>query len=138
MNNTNIKELVVSVLTDAEPIGKEVCGASNETIANTVSLIEEQSPNLFNQFIKWRFCENIFYFFLNLIPSVFLGYAAFYFYDAHKQTGIADYIVLVWIATLINMIVLMANLGCNIKDAIKIKLAPKIYVIGYIARTIKR
>ena len=138
MNNTNINEVVVDILTGVKIAGKEIYGASKETIVNLVSLIKEQSPDLFNQFITLQLYESIFYFFLVLIPSIFFGYISFCLNKKYKETEDFDYLGWKWVTATFAIAILMINLSINGANIVKISVAPKIYMIEYIAHAIKR
>jgi len=137
MNNTNINEVVVDILTGVKVAGKEIYGASKETVVSLVSLIKEQSPELFNQFIAWKLYESILYFLLFSIPMGVFFYASYVLHKADKELSSTDAVIGKWIAMIVGFVILMFNLGINGMDIVKISCAPKIYMIEYIVKSMK-
>ena len=138
MTNTQetINTILLDVLKGAKEVGSEIYSAGKAGLIQAVDFAMQQAPLVVQEFLSWKMSEAI----INLI---FFGAAfviAFCFFVflikkaneyIHSEAIVA--IGLGMVGTLVIMISLLFNfIKPDIQTIIKIKLAPRVYIIEYV------
>ena len=138
MTNTQetVNSILIDVLKGVKETGSELYAAGKTGVAQAVDFALQQAPLVVQEFLSWKMSEAI----INLI---FFGAAfviAFCFFVflikkaneyIHSEAIVA--IGLGMVGTLVIMISLLFNfIKPDIQTIIKIKLAPRVYIIEYV------
>ena len=138
MTNTQetINTILLDVLKGAKEVGSEIYSAGKAGLIQAVDFAMQQAPLVVQEFLSWKMSEAI----INLI---FFGAAfviAFCFFVflikkankyIHSEAIVA--IGLGMVGTLVIMISLLFNfIKPDIQTIMKIKLAPRVYIIEYV------
>ena len=138
MTNTQetINTILLDVLKGAKEVGSEIYSAGKAGLIQAVDFAMQQAPLVVQEFLSWKMSEAI----INLI---FFGAAfviAFCFFVflikkankyIHSEAIVA--IGLGMVGTLVIMISLLFNfIKPDIQTIIKLKLAPRVYIIEYV------
>ncbi len=143
--HTNLNEVVISILSGVKDAGGEIYGASKQALAQSLEFVKEQAPDVVSQFIKWHLAENVVLYLVWLIPSIGLLIGAWRVLKYGKDNGaknwcdddklasyVARYLLIVLAIGL--FMVNTCNYGAN---AVKIMVAPKVFILEYLVNTVK-
>ena len=129
-NNTNITQAIVSILSGAKNVGGDIYDTSKVAIGQSVDFIKQQTPDIIEQFIKWKFCEAMIYTISGLIGIISLAILIWYLvYQLIKSNNLES---LPFVGILVIPLFLCCRGLAHIMDACYIYCAPKVYLIDYI------
>lgn len=140
--STNLNQVLIEMLSGVKDAGKEIYGASKDAIHKSVDFVSEQAPDVVKQFLVWKCFEallNSIGFFFGGLIVLYVSYKCFTkfvdnMYGDDKMFAYAAGFVTLLIATLL----LVGGVGHSVKTMVKIKVAPKVYLIEYVVDTVQR
>ena len=137
MTNTQetVNTILIDVLKGVKETGSELYAAGKAGVAQAVDFALQQAPLVVQEFLSWKMSEAI----INLIffgTASIIAFCVFIFLIKKAKKYIAsDAIVAIFFGTAGTLIVLIALLGSikkEIQTIVKIKLAPRVYIIEYV------
>lgn len=131
-----LNTIVIDILRGAKEASGEIYTASKAGIIKGIDFAQEQTPLVVEEFCRWKFAESIIDASIQIILICFLAWLAkksFKWYqDSIKEfTIVVNALILA--ASIITSIVFVSGVWDNAKNAIKIKIAPRVYLIDYVA-----
>ena len=141
---TNAQETVNSILIDVlkgvKDAGSEMYATSKVSLAKAVDFAVEQAPIVVQEFLSWKMGEAIFNVALYTIAAIVLFCIARFLFKKIKNTDInyPEEIVplglgLMFSAAMFCLITFL-HIKPNIETIIKIKLAPRVYILEYVTK----
>jgi len=143
---TNMNQVLIEMLSGTKDAAKEIYGASKEAIHKSVDFVSEQAPDIIKQFLMWKFCEAALYALAWLVFGAFLVYVAKYLHKIYQDIKDNDWSYdplpgFTWFGRMAAIIgcvaILIFGVGGEVKEMVKIKVAPKVYIIEYVVDTVK-
>jgi hypothetical protein len=137
--------ILLDILKGTRDAGHDIYAASKETIVKAVDFAQEQAPLVVQEFIKWKFCEAL----LQCVCSVFIMFVILYFLhklNKHRIRGVlkndpdqsfGSAVVMV-IISFFMCILVIPSAYCSLESIIKIKVAPRIYLIDFVTNEIQK
>jgi uncharacterized integral membrane protein len=147
MTNTQetLNSIFIDILKGARDVGHDVVVASKEGIVKAVDFAQEQAPIVVQEFLKWKFCEALFYSIGSIIILILIGIVAYRSYKCVKSSSFysSDIAPTLSIFALVGTVVagpiIMATVTVpRTLEAIKIQVAPRVYMIEYGIDTLKK
>lgn len=139
---TNLNQVVIDILSDSRVIGKEVYNASKQTISKSIDFVIKETPDVVNQFLKWKFLEATIKCAVVSLPLIVMWFIAYLIYRKLKKTSDDGFeftpLIVMAIITLTSGPIWYNGIVTNGLNAVKIKVAPKVYLIEYVANYIKK
>ena len=145
--STNINGVVVDILRGVKDAGSEIYGTTKSTIAKAVEFTVEQAPLVVQEFLRWKLAESIMWIFLSFIPVALLFYTSS---RADTMMNLestpdtdgrvidkSDCFLAKWITRIVAILILTFAIGINGFTILKISLAPRVYLIEYVADSVK-
>jgi len=142
MTNTQetINSILIDVLKGVKDAGSEMYATSKVGLAKAVDFAVEQAPIVVQEFLSWKMGEAIFNVILYTIATIILFCIARFLFKKIKNTKI-DYpeeIVPISLAFMFSAVMLclitFLHIKPNIETIIKIKLAPRVYILEYVTK----
>ena len=142
LGKETLNDVIIDILHGVKEVGHDVYGASKLTIIKSVDFVTEQAPLVVQEFCTYHFWEAI----INLgFLAILAGIMLFLIHKSYKYltapNGGEDNLfggVLLLITLAIFSIPIIAEANTNLKMAIKIKVAPRVYVIDYVAARLQQ
>lgn len=138
---TNLNQVVVEILTGARAASKDIYNASKEAVGKTVDFVSEQAPIVVDEFLKWQCAKAIIWGIIAVvISSILFGLCRkFHKYGSDKENYRNEELAfsLKWVSFTIACIIMIVGLGVNAATVVKIKVAPRVYMIDYVVDSIK-
>ena len=142
MTNTQetINSILIDVLKGVKDAGSEMYATSKVGLAKAVDFAVEQAPIVVQEFLSWKMGEAIFNVVLYTIATIILFCIARFLFKKIKDTDI-DYpeeivplgLGLMFSAVMFCLITFL-HIKPNIETIIKIKLAPRVYILEYVTK----
>lgn len=134
----NINTVVAEILRGAKQVSGEVYAASKEALSASIDYIQKEMPELAEQYLKWEFasaCVNAT--FLAIIIGIII-YIAFRLCKHIWKDNPSDQMMLFPVSMITIALLLPISMGFydNFNKALKISVAPKIYLIESIGEKI--
>jgi hypothetical protein len=140
MTNTQetVNTILIDVLKGVKETGSELYAAGKAGVAQAVDFALQQAPLVVQEFLSWKMSEAI----INLIffGTAFVILFCFFIFLVKKANKYihSEAIVAIglgMVGTLVAMISLLFNfIKPDIQTIIKIKLAPRVYIIEYVTK----
>lgn len=133
---TNLNMVLVDILSGVRSAGSEVYGASKHAINSSLEFVQKETPEVIEQFLKWRLLRHacIVIAFIILMVCCFL---TFRHCDKNEHEDPSGFL---WIGKYVFRILfvgfLIFGVGCNVMEIGKILVAPKVYMIEYVIDTV--
>lgn len=145
--HTNINQVLVEILSGVKGAGSEIYGASKEAIHKSVDFVSEEAPQVVQQFIIWRMFKAITWIIIWILSASFLLFFAnklrLYQPKASDRTSYGDpserqvTTIFKWILSVLACITILLGVGTNAFEVVKIKVAPKFYILEYVIDVVK-
>lgn len=146
--STNLNQVLIEMLSGVKNASSEIYGASKVAIHKSVDFVSEQAPEVIKQFLTWRFCIAAIW------ASIFTTVAGFFLFFAYKlrryqekastqcdeHSNPTEHQVTVffkWAFIVVAFGFILFGVGYNSFEMIKIRVAPKVYIIEYIINTVQ-
>lgn len=154
--DTNLNQVLVEMLSGVKSAGGEIYAASKEAIHKSVDFVSEQAPDVVRQFLMWQFAQAVIW------ASIWVLVGGLFFYFANKLRKMqstlskerkktkeylygevehmSDYdcaALCKYILSVLGFVIILIGVGTESFEMVKIKVAPKVYLIEYIVDTIK-
>lgn len=127
--STNINQVLVDILSGVKDAGKDIYGASKGAIWSSINFVETQAPDVIKEFLRWQFVDSI----ICGIGSILcILIVIFYAKKIIKYADDADYTIPISIISGGIVFVLIILTIDNIRNAAKIYVVPKVYLIEYV------
>jgi type III secretion system FlhB-like substrate exporter len=142
MTNTQetVNSILIDVLKGVKDAGSEMYATSKVGLAKAVDFAIEQAPIIVQEFLSWKMGEAIFNVALYTIAAIVLFCIARFFFKKIKDTNInyAEEIIPLGLglgfSAAIFCIITILHIKPNIETIIKIKLAPRVYILEYVTK----
>ena len=145
---TNINQVLIEMLSGVKDASKEMYGASKEAVHKSVDFIAEQAPDVIKQFLMWRFFRAVTW---ACIFTFVAGVCLFFVNKLKKYQAVADKgsryndnpsehqvtTFFKWALGVVACLFIIFGVGTNAFEMVKIKVAPKVYIIEYVVDTIQ-
>jgi hypothetical protein len=134
---TNINQVMIEILSGTKDAAKEIYGASKEAIHKSIDFVGTQAPDVIQQFLTWRFFKALtwagFFFFVAGI-CFFFSYKSMKFQQRSRENSDDHAVgcVFKWIFIIVALAFITFGGGTNTLEMVKIKVAPKVYLIEYV------
>lgn len=133
--------IIVDMLRGVKNASGEVYAASKTMIVKAIDFAQDQAPLVVQEFLKWKMMEAIVYLIVGIIGLLvisYVSYRAFIFFRKIDNTpdlcGNTDYFgrIMTLIVTVVILLpIVFASIIPNSLRIIKIKVAPRVYLIEY-------
>jgi hypothetical protein len=142
MTNTQetVNSILIDVLKGVKDAGSEMYATSKVGLAKAVDFAVEQAPIVVQEFLSWKMGEAIFNVALYTIAAIVLFCITRFFFKKIKDTNInyPEEIVPLGLGFLfcsaVFCLIIFHQLKPNIETIIKIKLAPRVYILEYVTK----
>ena len=142
MTNTQetVNSILIDVLKGVKDAGSEMYATSKVGLAKAVDFAVEQAPIIVQEFLSWKMGEAIFNVALYTIAAIVLFCITRFFFKKIKDTDInyPEEIVPMGLGfmfcTAMFCLVAFLHIKPNIETIIKIKLAPRVYILEYVTK----
>lgn len=123
-------------------VASDIYGAGKATIVSAVDFAQTQAPLVVQEFLTWRFSQAVIHLIFSLIVLFVLGWMCKCCIKfAKKDPSDSDYLVVgtfgVIVVGLIFMAVTFGSAAPAIETIVKVKVAPRIYLIEWTTDQIK-
>lgn len=140
---TNLNQVLIEILSGVKSAGGEVFVASKDAVRKSVDFVSEQAPDVVREFCVWRFWESV------IMAGFYIGLAVVLFFlfrylskkaaeavkkcDSYDAGGF-EFLTVLLLALSIIVPCLFLGVGglSNVKNAVQVKVAPKVYIIEYV------
>jgi hypothetical protein len=142
MTNTQetVNSILIDVLKGVKDAGSEMYATSKVGLAKAVDFAVEQAPIVVQEFLSWKMGEAIFNVALYTIAAIVLFCITRFFFKKIKDTNInyPEEILPLGLGfmfcTAMFCLVAILHIKPNIETIIKIKLAPRVYILEYVTK----
>ncbi len=134
-NQETINTILIDVLKGVKETGSELYAAGKAGVAQAVDFALQQAPLVVQEFLSWKMSEAIINLIFFGIGTVILLFCLVFLLKKAKKNIENDAIVPIFFGTLFTVITLIAllnNIKKDIQTVVKIKLAPRVYIIEYV------
>lgn len=144
---TNVNQGMIDMLSGVKDAGHEIYGASKEIIHKSVDFVQEQAPDVVKQFLTWQFFHALIW------ACIWLAIAGVLYFLAYKlkqyqpkastkesQDAPSDHAFVVffkWITIMAASFLIIIGVGTESFEMVKIKVAPKVYIIEYVVNLVQ-
>jgi hypothetical protein len=141
-----INSVMIEILSGTKDAAKEIYGASKEAIHKSIDFVGEQAPDVIKQFLLWRFFRAGTWCAIWLAVASVLFLLSFKLMKFQKKVAAdgrknsddhAVSCVFKWILMLVACGFIIGGVGSNSFEMVKIKVAPKVYIIEYVVGLIQ-
>ena len=137
MTNTQetVNTILIDVLKGVKETGSELYAAGKTGVAQAVDFALQQTPLVVQEFLSWKMSEAIINLIFFGIGTVIMLFCLVFLLKKAKKNIENDAIVPIFFGTLFTVITLIAllnNIKKDIQTIVKIKLAPRVYIIEYV------
>jgi type III secretion system FlhB-like substrate exporter len=142
MTNTQetINSILIDVLKGVKDAGSEMYATSKVGLAKAVDFAVEQAPIIVQEFLSWKMGEAIFNVVAYTIATIILFCIARFLFKKIKNTDInyPEEIVPLGLGLMFSAVmfclITFLHIKPNIETIIKIKLAPRVYILEYVTK----
>ena len=134
-NQETINTILIDVLKGVKQTGSELYAAGKAGVAQAVDFALQQAPLVVQEFLSWKMSEAIINLIFFGVGTVILLFCLVFLLKKAKKNIENDAIVPIFFGTLFTVITLIAllnNIKKDIQTVVKIKLAPRVYIIEYV------
>ena len=134
-----VNSILIEMLRGAKDASSEIYSASKVGIVKAVDFAQEQSPLVVQEFLAWRFSQAIIYLVAGVIALVLLGALVkkCFSKDWLRETDGASVVGVIF-GIGIFALVLGKAIVPNVETIVKIKVAPRVYVIEWVADQVQK
>lgn len=136
-NQETINTILIDVLKGVKETGSELYAAGKAGVAQAVDFALQQAPLVVQEFLSWKMSEAIINLIFFGIGTVIMLFCLGFLLKKGKKNIENDAIVPIFFGTAFTVIVLIAllnNIKKDIQTVVKIKLAPRVYIIEYVTK----
>ena len=136
-NQETINTILIDVLKGVKETGSELYAAGKAGVAQAVDFALQQAPLVVQEFLSWKMSEAIINLIFFGVGIVILLFCLVFLLKKAKKNIENDAIVPIFFGTLFTVITLIAllnNIKKDIQTIVKIKLAPRVYIIEYVTK----
>ena len=136
-NQETINTILIDVLKGVKETGSELYAAGKAGVAQAVDFALQQAPLVVQEFLSWKMSEAIINLIFFGVGTVILLFCLGFLLKKAKKNIENDAIVPIFFGTLFTVITLIAllnNIKKDIQTIVKIKLAPRVYIIEYVTK----
>jgi hypothetical protein len=143
MTNTQetVNSILIDVLKGVKDAGSEMYTTSKVGLSKAVDFAIEQAPLVVQEFLSWKMGEAIFNVVLYTIVTIVLFCVVRFLFKKIRSTDMSrnlEEVVLFAFGFMFSLVVfcfiVFLQLKPNIETIIKIKLAPRVYIIEYVTK----
>lgn len=143
MTNTQetVNSILIDVLKGVKDAGSEVYATSKVGLAKAVDFAVEQAPIVVQEFLSWKMGEAIFNVVAYSIAVIFLFCVIRFLFKKIRSTDMnncPEEILPIALCFMFSLVVfcgvIFTQLKPNIETIIKIKLAPRVYILEYVTK----
>jgi hypothetical protein len=132
--NTNLENILVKTLEKASNVGGEIYDATKDGLIQAVDFAKEQIPDVIQQILSWEFYYHAIYAFILLILSGLFLYVSLKFWRKSWEFTCDQgfpYVLANCAGLAIGLSIFTFGTVGNTMDCVKIKVAPKVFLIDY-------
>ena len=136
-NQETINTILIDVLKGVKETGSELYAAGKAGVAQAVDFALQQAPLVVQEFLSWKMSEAIINLIFFGVGTVILLFCLIFLLKKAKKNIENDAIVPIFFGTLFTVITLIAllnNIKKDIQTIVKIKRAPRVYIIEYVTK----
>ena len=136
-NQETINTILIDVLKGVKETGSELYAAGKAGVAQAVDFALQQAPLVVQEFLSWKMSEAIINLIFFGIGTVIMLFCLGFLLKKGKKNIENDAIVPIFFGTaftVITLIALLNNIKKDIQTVVKIKLAPRVYIIEYVTK----
>ena len=136
-NQETINTILIDVLKGVKETGSELYAAGKAGVAQAVDFALQQAPLVVQEFLSWKMSEAIINLIFFGVGTVILFFCLVFLLKKAKKNIENDAIVPIFfgtVFTVITLIALLGNIKKDIQTIVKIKLAPRVYIIEYVTK----
>ncbi len=143
MTNTQetVNSILIDVLKGVKDAGSEMYATSKVGLAKAVDFAVEQAPIVVQEFLSWKMGEAIFNVVAYTIATIVLFFVLRFLLKKIKEADMncsPEEIVPIGLGFLfcsaVFCLIIFTQLKPNIETIIKIKLAPRVYILEYVTK----
>jgi type III secretion system FlhB-like substrate exporter len=143
MTNTQetVNSILIDVLKGVKDAGSEMYATSKVGLAKAVDFAIEQAPLVVQEFLSWKMGEAIFNVVLYTIATIVLFCVVRFLFKKIRSTDMnrnLEEVILFAFGFMFSLVVfcfiVFLQLKPNIETIIKIKLAPRVYILEYVTK----
>jgi len=143
MTNTQetVNSILIDVLKGVKDAGSEIYATSKVGLAKAVDFAVEQAPIVVQEFLSWKMGEAIFNVIAYSIATIVLFFVLRFLLKKIKKIDMnygPEEIVPIGLGFLfcsaVFCLIIFTELKPNIETIIKIKLAPRVYILEYVTK----
>jgi hypothetical protein len=130
--NKRLEDILLGTLEKAQEVGADIYDATKDGLAKAVDFAQEQVPALIKELLVWEFWYHAIHAVLWLLAFILLVYLfrkVWKYMDKLEEFGCMGVIVIPCVA----IGILLGGLVPNITTCVKIKTAPRLFLIEYCA-----
>jgi len=134
-NQETINTILIDVLKGVKETGSELYAAGKAGVAQAVDFALQQAPLVVQEFLSWKMSEAIINLIFFGVGTVILLFCLGFLLKKAKKNIENNAIVPIFfgtVFTVIALIFLLRNIKNDIQTIVKIKLAPRVYIIEYV------
>lgn len=140
LSETNsLNNELIRILQSAQSVGSDIYTIGVDGLGKVTAFAQEQIPLVATEFLKWKFLEDMLWIVIGLTIMFLFWTFSFRLFKSAKRTGDSDTDFGAWIVLVMGTILPM--IFCILPhtfDALKIKSAPKLYLIEKASSIIQR
>ena len=135
-----VNNILIDVLKGVKDAGSEMYATSKVGLAKAVDFAVEQAPIVVQEFLSWKMGEAVFNVIAYTIAAIVLFCIARFLFKKVKDTNmnypeeIVPLALGLMFCTAMFCLVTILNIKPNIETIIKIKLAPRVYILEYVTK----
>lgn len=127
-----INSVLIDILKGAKDAGSEIYGASKTGIVKAVEFAQEQSPMVVQEFLMWKFAQSVIWVIVGVIALGVLGYFVKKCVDWFRESqGLS--MIPGFVCVLMIVLVCCKNVVPNIEQMVKVKVAPRVFMIEWVS-----
>ena len=134
---TNLNGVVIDILQGVHVAGGEIYQAPKEGIVKAIDFTSEQAPMVVKEFLDWKLTEAILWFIFYVAIAVVLFYFSLKVFKDGRKQGDGELLTIGAFGLLASFVITFLNFIWNILDIAQILVAPKVFLIEYVAHIIK-
>lgn len=136
-----LNNILIDILKGAKEASGEIYGASKTGIVKAVDFATEQAPLVVQEFLAWKSAEAIFNIVIVSIALFFMYKLIQWGFKAAKSCEEPDGVMGVMslgFGIILSIVLITKGLVGNAEQLIKIKVAPRVYIIEWMSNQIKK
>lgn len=139
ISQETLNTVLVDILKGAKDASSEIYGASKTGIVKAVDFAQEQAPLVVQEFLAWKFAEAIISCICGIVVVTLIGYFVKKCFGKQwlEESG-GSSVMGGAIGTLVALIVSYNVIVVSVKELVKVKVAPRVFIIEWVTEKVKK